>query len=67
MALNESVAENEYQVSRILNKKKLSDTEKNERVKQVRQSIAELKTSSIGTIFSIANQMIGSSIILYPV
>jgi|JI6StandDraft_1071083.scaffolds.fasta_scaffold18912_3 predicted FMN-binding regulatory protein PaiB len=67
MALNESVAENEIQVARILGKKKLSDNEKNERVRLVRQSMAEIKTGSVGTVFSIANQMIGSSIILYPV
>lgn len=40
MALNESVAENEIQVARVLGKKKLSDSEKNERVRMLRKSIA---------------------------
>lgn len=66
MALNETLAEKDYQVSLLQMKENLSYEEKEELIKSVISSVAEEKTTSIRTITSITNTMIGSSIIVYP-
>lgn len=40
MALNQSVAENDIQVAHVMGKKRLSSSEKQQRIKKLRTSIA---------------------------
>lgn len=67
MALNEQIAGDEIQIAHIQFKRRMSDAQKSDEIRKIRSTTADDKTTSAKTITSIANMMIGSSVILYPV